>query len=36
MSTTTLELLKSLKLFGMSSALEAQLALAQKQGLDPE
>lgn len=36
MSTTTLELLNSLKLLGMSAALETQLALAHKEGLDPE
>jgi len=36
MSSTTLELLTSLKLFGMAAALETQLAVAQKEGLDPE
>lgn len=36
MSVRTLELLKSLKLFGMSEALEAQLALARTKGLDAE
>jgi DNA replication protein DnaC len=36
MSVRTLDLLKSLKLFGMSAALETQLALAQKEGLDAE
>lgn len=36
MSATTLEMPKSLKLFGMSAALETQLAFAQKQGLEPE
>jgi DNA replication protein DnaC len=35
MSAKTLDLLKSLKLFGMSGALDRELALAQKEGLAP-